>query len=72
MTNLASVSDPTPSIDAPSLDKHDAASYLNVSQRTIDRLRASGALTFTRVGGQVRFCWRDLITFQMRNEVIAR
>jgi excisionase family DNA binding protein len=71
MTILATSSD-TPSIDAPSLVKRDAASYFNVSQRTIDRLRASGALGYARVGGQVRFAWSDLLAFKMKNEVAAR
>jgi excisionase family DNA binding protein len=71
MTTLATTSD-TPSIDAPSLDKHDAADYLNVSARTVDRLRERGLLGYTRVGQQVRFAWRDLLEFKMKNEVTAR
>ena len=70
MTTLATPD--TPSIDAPSLDKQDAANYLGISQRTVDRLRANGTLGYTRVGGQVRFTWSDLLAFKMRNEVAAR
>ena len=70
MTGLAT-SKTLPNIDAPSLDKLEAACYLGISPRTVDRLRAKGALGYTRVAGQVRFSWRELMMFALRNEVVA-
>jgi excisionase family DNA binding protein len=58
-----------PTVDSPYMNKLALAKFLGVSTRTVDRLKDSGALTFTRVGHQVRFSWHDIIRFLAKNEV---
>ena len=48
------------------LNKQDAADRLKVSQRTIDRLRASELLKWVPVGRQVRFREADLASFILK------
>ena len=68
LANITSLVNP-PTVDSPYMNKVALAKILGVSTRTVDRLKDSGALTFTRVGHQVRFSWHDIIRFLARNEV---
>lgn len=45
----------------------EAAAFLNVSERTVKRLVARGALGSVRVGKALRFEHRELIAFLSRN-----
>ena len=60
-----------PPAATPCLDGQDVAELLGVSTRTIDRLRESGALTFRRVGHQVRFVAEDVAEYLDRIRVSA-
>lgn len=62
---------PMAALDSPHLNKNAVATYLNVSERTVDRLRASGDLGYSRVRGQVRFSLHDVVRFLAKNEVVA-
>jgi excisionase family DNA binding protein len=49
------------------LDKLDAAEYLNVSVRSVDRLWADRKLSGVKVGGLVRFRQKDLDAYIERH-----
>jgi excisionase family DNA binding protein len=52
-------------------DANEIAELLGVSVRSVDRLRESGALTYRRVGHQIRFTTQDLVEFLDRIRVAA-
>jgi excisionase family DNA binding protein len=56
-------------LDSPYLSRATVAKLFNVSMRTVDRLKASGDLGFTRVRGQIRFSLHDVVRFLAKNEV---
>jgi excisionase family DNA binding protein len=58
-----------PTVDSPYMTKRAVAKFLNVSERTVDRLMASGDLGYVRVRGQVRFSLHDVVRFLVKNEV---
>jgi excisionase family DNA binding protein len=68
MTDILSLQPP---VATPCLDTQDVADFLGVSTRTVDRLRESGALTFRRVGHQVRFVPQDVADYLDRIRVAA-
>ena len=51
------------------LDANEVASLLGTTTRHLQRLQSSGALTFTRVGGKIRFRRADMLEFIRRNTV---
>lgn len=66
------------SLDLPDLPAHDleplltkrgVSHYLGISERTVDRLVASGRLTAFTVGGHRRFRLDDIHAYLLRNEV---
>jgi excisionase family DNA binding protein len=59
---------PLPTFDSPYLSRPAVAELLNVSTRTLDRLKASGDIRFTRVRGQVRFSLLDVAKYLAKNE----
>ena len=73
MTSLTSLDTTTRTTQPPAInsymDKTAVAALFDVSTRTVDRLMASGDLSFTRVRGQVRFSLHDVVRFLAKNEV---
>ena len=53
------------------LSREDAAAYLGISVRTLDRLRAEGKMSFVRLGGRVSYLPSDLDAYVERNRVEA-
>lgn len=49
-----------------------AAMYLTVSDRTLRRLVSDGAITYFRVGGQIRFTRDDVVAYLSSCRVAAR
>jgi excisionase family DNA binding protein len=47
----------------PLLDKNRVAEILNVSVRSVDRMRKSGLLASVKVGSRVLFCSQDVESF---------
>ena len=54
------------------LNKRDAAKFLQVSTRTIDRERDKGGLRWVRVGRAIRFTAKDLERYVDRQTEEAR
>ena len=54
------------------LSRAEAAEYLHIGVRTLDRLTASNKVSFVRIGGKVVFVTDDLDDFIERNRVEAR
>jgi excisionase family DNA binding protein len=51
------------------LDKKGAAQYLDISERTIDNLRAAGKLACSKIGRLVKFRIEDLDDFVQKQTV---
>lgn len=57
-------------IDKVWLTHKEAAAYLGVSGRTLDRWRAEAKMPYYKPGGTIIFRKRDLDNFVLRNRVI--
>lgn len=62
---------PLPMFDSPYLSRPAVAELLNVSTRTLDRLKAAGEIGYVRVRGQIRFTLLDVVRYVAKNEVVA-
>lgn len=51
------------------LEANEVAALLATTTRHLERLKSSGAMPFTRVGGKIRFRRRDMLEFIQRNTV---
>ena len=58
-----------PTVDSPYMTKRAVAKFPNVSERRVDRLRASGDVGYVLVRGQVRVSLHDVVRFLAKDEV---
>ena len=58
-------------MDKKLLTRDEAAEYLGISLRTLDRLRAEGKTSFVRLGGKIAYLREDLDAYIDRCRVEA-
>ena len=54
------------------MSRESAAEWLGVSTRTLDRLRANGALAYVKLGGRIAYLEEDLLAYVRRQRVGER
>jgi len=54
------------------MSRESAAEWLGVSTRTLDRLRADGALAYVKLGGRIAYLEEDLLAYVRRQRVGER